>query len=162
MLIKGSVFHSVSYFQFYSYFDNMLKWSLLRLNNHFAQIMKKKTKNKKTKKKTFSMLSLISMHSWICKLWGNIKLITWKVKKSSWNAKGNTFGSPGIFNNRHYVKLLDKHMTILQTNVKESYKSYIYFYLPVRIRERIGLPHPHACRMKPEKPRSRVTAGVAR
>jgi hypothetical protein len=43
---------------------------------------------------------------------------------------------------------------------------------PVRIRVRIDPPHPHVCRkrrligavlrMKPEKPRSRVTVGVAR
>jgi hypothetical protein len=45
-------------------------------------------------------------------------------------------------------------------------------YIPVRIRVKIGPSHPHACRkrrligavlrMTPEKPRSRVTAGVAR
>jgi hypothetical protein len=44
--------------------------------------------------------------------------------------------------------------------------------IPVRIRVRIDLPHPHACckrrlngailRMRPGNPRSRVTAGVAR
>jgi hypothetical protein len=44
--------------------------------------------------------------------------------------------------------------------------------LPVRIRVRIDPPHPHVCRkrrligavlrMRPEKPRSSVTAGVAR
>jgi hypothetical protein len=44
--------------------------------------------------------------------------------------------------------------------------------VPVRIRVRIGLPRPHACRkrrlngavlrMRPEKPRSRVAVGVAR
>jgi hypothetical protein len=43
---------------------------------------------------------------------------------------------------------------------------------PIRIRVRINPPHPHVCRkmrlnradlrMRPEKPRSRVTAGVAR
>jgi hypothetical protein len=42
---------------------------------------------------------------------------------------------------------------------------------PVRIRVRIGPPHPHACRkrrlngavlwMRPETPRSRITAGLA-
>jgi hypothetical protein len=45
-------------------------------------------------------------------------------------------------------------------------------FLPVRIRVRIGPPHPLVCckrrlngavlRMRPEKPRPRVTAGVAR
>jgi hypothetical protein len=47
-----------------------------------------------------------------------------------------------------------------------------YTYHPVRIRVRIDPPHPLVCRkrrlngavhrMRPEKPRSRVTAGVAR
>jgi hypothetical protein len=52
------------------------------------------------------------------------------------------------------------------------YISITYPYSPLRIRVRIGPPHPYVCqkrrlneavlRMRPEKPRSRVTVGVAR
>ena len=48
----------------------------------------------------------------------------------------------------------------------------LFIYIPVRIRVRIGPPHPLVCRkrrlngavlrMRPEKPRSRATAGVVR
>jgi hypothetical protein len=51
-------------------------------------------------------------------------------------------------------------------------KLLIILYSPVRIRVRIGPPHPHVCRkrrligavlrMRPEKPRPRVIVGVAR
>jgi hypothetical protein len=60
------------------------------------------------------------------------------------------------------------HLSIDQSFVQFSF----IIYGPVRIRVRVGPPHPLVCRkrqlngavlrMRPEKPRPRVTAGVAR
>jgi hypothetical protein len=73
-----------------------------------------------------------------------------------------------IFNIVHYAKNVAKHKIIGRKSV--NFRQNVN--LPVRIRVRIDPPHPLVCRkrrlngavlrMRPEKPRLRVEAGVAR
>jgi hypothetical protein len=72
------------------------------------------------------------------------------------------------FTNTYQVQYNDK---IFKNLLKISYSNF-FLSRPVRIRVRIDPPHPHVCRkrrligavirMRPEKPRSRVTVSVAR
>jgi hypothetical protein len=74
-----------------------------------------------------------------------------------------------IFSTNHMSLLKVMHLVTTLTCLEKDLSSYIEY--PVRIRVRIDPPHPHVCRkrrlngavlrMRPEKPRSRVTAGVA-
>ena len=69
-------------------------------------------------------------------------------------------------------KVYSIHMADMYLRYLDMASDEIYPLTPVKIRVRIGPPHPLVClkrrlnvavlRMRPEKPRSRVTAGVAR
>jgi hypothetical protein len=70
------------------------------------------------------------------------------------------------------VGLIKYGFSKIKKELLESLESPIFSKIPVRIRVRIDPPHPLVCRkrrlngavlqMRPEKPRSHVTAGVAR